>query len=186
MQKLEEERQKIESMDASIYYENDDYWRYDGLPRVEDPSAVILQDGQYVDPTGEPIAHLNDQLRQAAYAASSPPSSTDVPGLARSGTVHSSASSYVESLSRSGSPESGMYMDGALDPYTMPSSYEQSPAGLVQDVVQIKRQGSSKRELLPYEIEPESLMVEEMEKPRSKKQRTAKGSNIFSRLRSYV
>lgn len=149
----------------------DAYW----LPGYQHPQMPILYNGQYVN--------YPSNIRY-----DSPPPSTDVPGLARSGTadtfstVSSSASSYVSSISRSGTPNSSIssYSRDEFDAhYRGVNGYTQSPHPVVRDVVRIQiaeHPGTGKRSLLPYEIEPE---VYAEEKP-SKKVKTH--SNIFSRV----
>lgn len=137
------------------------------------PTAPILCNGQYIIPG-------------ARY--DSPPPSNEVPGLARSGTadtfstVSSSASSYISSISRSGTPNSsiGSYVG---EEYPATASYTHSPHPVVRDVVhvQIAEQqsgtGIGKHALLPYEIERE---VYTEEKPAKKAKHH--GGNIFSRV----
>jgi G1/S-specific cyclin PLC1 len=173
-EKARQESKQLEELNACMYYEQESYWRYDGLPKANDP--VILHEGQYVDPTGEAVRHYN-----------SPPSSTDVPGLARSGTidtVSSSASSYTDSISRSGTPNSSMgsYLGEELDAHYagISSTYSQSPTHVVRDIVHVhiaEQHIGSKHTMLPYEIERDSILED---KP-AKKQRMMSG-NIFSRF----
>jgi G1/S-specific cyclin PLC1 len=127
--------------------------------------------------------HYLDTSRQRY---DSPPSSTDVPGLARSGTgdtlstVGSSASSYISSISRAGTPESsiGSYME-ELETHSnrVPGPYVNSPQHVVRDIVHVQIAGhhSGKHGMLPYEIEREVIE----EKP-AKKARL--GGNLFSRF----
>ncbi|KAE8451529.1 hypothetical protein EG329_003602 [Mollisiaceae sp. DMI_Dod_QoI] len=150
----------------------DPYW----LPGYQRPQVPILYDGQYID-------------HPSNIRYDSPPPSTEVPGLARSGTadtlstVSSSASSYVSSISRSGTPNSsiGSYVGDELEThYTAADGYTQSPQHMVRDVVRVhiveQHSGTSKHSLLPYEIERE---VYTEEKP-LKKAKTS--GSIFSRV----
>ncbi|PMD46313.1 cyclin [Hyaloscypha variabilis F] len=116
----------------------------------------------------------------------SPPASSDVPGLARSGTgdtlstVSSSASSYISSISRTGTPESsiGSYMEELeTNCSRVPMQYADSPTHVVRDIVHVQIAGSNsgKHGMLPYEIEREVIE----EKP-AKKARL--GGNLFSRF----
>jgi len=148
----------------------------------------------YVDPTGTIISQQYPSARAVTYD-SSPPSSTDVPALSRSGTtdtVSSSASSYISSISRSGTPASsiGSYADENENfyeglPLTGPyHQYAASPRHVQRDVVHVhianQHMGSSggKHAMLPYEIE--RVEEEAMQKPAKKARTTA--ANIFSRF----
>ncbi|KAH6680276.1 hypothetical protein B0J14DRAFT_261520 [Halenospora varia] len=169
------EQQRQEAEAARIQYESaSQYW----MPEYEEKHA-ILYEGQYVDPTGTVIASRYD----------SPPSSTEVPDLSRSGTTDtystssSSASSYTSGVSRSGTPVSsvGSYVD-ELDQLcydSLPRHYSASPVTAVQrDIVHVhiaNQHSGSKHNMLPYEIEREIIE----EKP-AKKARI--GGNIFSRF----
>jgi len=142
-----------------------------------DKDYAQIYDGNYVDPTGTIISPIT----RATY--NSPPSSMDVPELARSGSADtvsiSSASSYVSSISRTGTPASSVGSYGDEHEYIshdgLPRGYSASPTHVVRDIVhvQIAGQHSGKHGMLPYEIERE---VEE--KPAKK----AKTGNIFSRF----
>lgn len=149
------------------------YW----MPEYEEKDAIIYQ-GQYVDPS----------VRTTRY--DSPPSTSDVPDLSRSGTadtystVSSSASSYISSNSRAGTPNSsiGSYIED-LEPScdSLPARYSSTspPQHVVRDTVHVhiaeQHVGSGKHVMLPYEIEREIYD----EKPAKK---ARKGGNIFSRF----
>lgn len=153
----------------------DPYWQ---LPNYSQPQLPILYNGQYIN-----------HPSQICYE--SPPPATEIPGLARSGTadtlstVSSSASSYVSSISRTGTPNSsiGSYVGDELDAhYTPAAGFTTSPTKhkVVRDVVHVQiaehLSDTGKHSLLPYEIERE---VYTEEKP-AKKAKTS--SNIFSRV----
>lgn len=152
----------------------DPYWQLQGYSQ---PQLPILYNGQYIN-----------HPSQIRY--DSPPPATEIPGLARSGTadtlstVSSSASSYVSSISRSGTPNSsiGSYVDELDAHYTPAAGFTTSPTKhkVVRDVVQVQiaehLSDTGKHSLLPYEIERE---VYTEEKP-AKKAKTS--SNIFSRV----
>ena len=164
---LDEEVNRQQFQQASNYYGYDEKY-------------AEYYDGNYTDPTGEVL--------RPAVRYSSPPSSMDVPDLTHSGTVeqlsdYSSASSYVSSLSRSGTPASSIYADENEIVYDgLPAQYSEGRAHVVRDIVHVHiasqhaGSGSGKHGMLPYEIERE---VAE-EKP-AKKARTM-GGNIFSRF----
>ncbi|KAF4637965.1 hypothetical protein G7Y89_g124 [Cudoniella acicularis] len=168
-----QEQQRKEADTARTEYEtSSQYW----MPAYEEKHA-ILYEGQYVDPTGTVMAPRYD----------SPPSSTDIPDLSRSGSgdtyssASSSASSYTSGLSRTGTPVSsvGSYVDELEQCYDgLPRQFSQSPS-VVRDIVHVhianQHAGAGKHSMLPYEIERE--IVEE--KP-AKKARL--GGNIFSRF----
>lgn len=150
----------------------DPYW----LQGYQQAQMPIMYNGQYI-------------THPSTVRYDSPPPSSEVPGLARSGTadtlstVSSSASSYVSSISRSGTPNSsvGSYAGEEYEAhYGSVAGYTQSPHPVVRDVVRVQiaeqHSGNGKHSLLPYEIEPE-VYVED--KP-SKKAKTH--SNIFSRV----
>jgi hypothetical protein len=132
-----------------------------------------MYDGNYVDPSGTVIRPVS----RATY--NSPPSSMDVPDLTRSGSADtvsiSSASSYISSISRTGTPASsiGSYGDELefMSHDGLPRGYSASPTHVIRDIVHVQYNG--KHGMLPYEIERE---VEE--KPAKK----AKTGNIFSRF----
>jgi G1/S-specific cyclin PLC1 len=153
------------------YGATDPYW----LPGYQHAQMPILYNGQYIQ-------------HPSTVRYDSPPPSTEVPGLARSGTadtlstVSSSASSYTSSISRSSTPNSsiGSYGGDEIEAhYGAVTGYTQSPHPVVRDVVRVQiaeqHSGNGKHSLLPYEIEPEVYV----EKP-SKKAKTH--SNIFSRV----
>lgn len=146
-------------------------------------------DQPFIDMT--PSAKARSSSR---YSAASPPSSTDVPPLSRSGTVDtvstlsSSASSYISSISRSGTPESslGSYLDeddesGYTAVNLQHDAYGASPVHVVRDIVHVhianQHVGGDKHTMLPYEIERE-VGVEEKPAKRAR----LMGSNIFSRF----
>jgi len=157
------EQEKLEQMQ---YAQASTYYGYD-------KEYVQICDGKYVDPTGTVI----QPVTRATY--NSPPSSMDVPDLTRSGSADtvsiSSASSYVSSISRTGTPASsiGSYGDDLefMSHDGLPRGYSASPTHIVRDIVHVPYGG--KHGMLPYEIERE---VEE--KPAKK----AKTGNIFSRF----
>jgi len=151
-QRLEEEAARLESQKASQYY---------GYPA----DYVHAMETQY---------------------SSSPPSADDVPRLSRSGTADSasisSASSYVSSISRSGTPASSVssYGEELEDSYGA-RHYSTSPCAgkrSGRDVVHVRIPDYyTKPGMLPYEVEREALERDAMEmKPKKK------GGNIFSRL----
>ena len=166
-QAQKEQRQLLEDEAHRIQYEAaSSYW----LPAYQEKH--LAYEGHYVD------------APRPRY--DSPPSSTEVPGLARSGTtgttstVSSSASSYISSISRTGTPESsiGSYMEELENNCTrVPGPYLESPGHVVREIVhvQISPQHSGKHGMLPYEIEREIID----EKP-AKKARL--GGNLFSRF----
>ncbi|KAF7874953.1 hypothetical protein EAF04_002127 [Stromatinia cepivora] len=93
------------------------------------------------------------------YDYNSPPSSSEVPGLTRSGTadtidaMSSSASSYISELSRSGTPLSSV--SSYLDENDAMQCDTYSPSGVVRDVVMVQVAGADGklRPMLPYEID---------------------------------
>jgi len=155
------------------------YWLTSDFPGSQycDRSAAVL-------PLAAPRYAEYNLPQQQTRNSNSPPSSTEVPGLARSGTTDtvstSSASSYVDSLSRTGTPNSsiGSYLEDDIDAQyaRIRQPYSQSPAGIVRDVVQvhIAEQYSGKHHMLPYEIEREYVEEKPVKKARS--------GNIFSRF----
>jgi G1/S-specific cyclin PLC1 len=155
------------------------YWLTSDFPGSQycDPSAAVL-------PLAAPRYAEYNLPQQQTRNYNSPPSSTEVPGLARSGTTdtvsNSSASSYVDSLSRTGTPNSsiGSYLEDDIDAQyaRIRQPYSQSPTGIVRDVVQvhIAEQYSGKHHMLPYEIEREYVEEKPVKKARS--------GNIFSRF----
>ena len=178
------QQQQIEEEMSRIQYAASQYWGPGGR---EEKKYAQIYEGQYLDPTGTVIRPASRQRYD------SPPSSTDVPGLSRSGTVDtvsttsSSASSYISSISRSGTPASsiGSYGDEVEQCYDgLPTHYTSSPSHVVRDIVHVhianQHAGGGKHGMLPYEIERESVE----EKP-AKKARLM-GGNIFSRFRQYV
>lgn len=171
-------RQELLAEEEQRRYESQ-YW----LPQHE--FHAINTAGRYLDPAGMVVAPLSTPSRASQYG--SPPSSSDVPPLARSHTgdtqsgLSSSASSYVDSISRAGTPSSSVesYHEELEAQYCR--LHGESPAPIVRDIVQIELDHqvlypASQHPTLPYEIERE--VVEE--KP-SKKARLMSG-NIFSRL----
>jgi len=166
-QRMEEEATKLQHAQASFYHGQ----------QYEQDYAQIYHNGQYVDPTGTIISPLT----RASY--NSPPSAMEVPELARSGSADtvsiSSASSYISSISRTGTPASsvGSYGDELewKSHNGLPREYSASPTHVVRDIVhvQVAGQYGGKHGMLPYEIEREVG-----EKPAKK----AKTGNIFSRF----
>ncbi|KAG9231106.1 hypothetical protein BJ875DRAFT_383675 [Amylocarpus encephaloides] len=179
---MREQQLREEEAARDAQYSTGPHWRseYDGGD--EKNHNTMLFNGRIVDPSA-PIMH-------ARY--DSPPSSAEVPALSRSGTadassVSSSASSYVESLSCTGTPLSsiGSYMDDAEIPPAcdgLPRAYSTSPYSasprVIRDTVHVhianQHVGAGKHGMLPYEIERDSY-----EKPVKKPRR---GGNIFSRF----
>jgi len=165
---MKEQQQLLEEDARRIQYEAAaQYW----LPGYQEKQMTY--EGQYLD------------APRQRY--DSPPSSTDVPSLARSGTadtlsiVSSSASSYMSSISRTGTPESSLdsYMDELeANCNRVPGPYVDSPTHVVRDIVHVHIAGqhSGKHGMLPYEIEREVIE----EKP-AKKARIM-GGNLFSRF----
>jgi len=185
------ERQMREEQERAQYEADTQYW----IPGYQQKD---LYDGSsYIDPAGALITMNPSRIRY-----DSPPSSTDVPGLARSGTadsmsaVSSSASSYISSISRTGTPDSSMeslMLDVLAEQQgmKMQETYAMDDPHVVQDIVHVRIAGqhsTSKHNMLPYEIERE---VTE-EKP-AKKARLM-GGNLLARVfgghpqkdRSYV
>jgi G1/S-specific cyclin PLC1 len=142
--RLEEEMARMQHQQASEYaaYEQS-YGSYSG---------------QYMmDPTGTIVLRRLD----------SPPSVMEVPGLVRSGTgdsvTLSSASSYVSSISRSGTPASsiagsigsyGEEFDHQLSYDGLSRQYSTSPQHVVQDIVHVHM--VPHKGMLPYEIPQEA------------------------------
>lgn len=139
------------------------------------PEEAQLYHGQYFDES--------HYYQPAPLNYHSPPSSNEVPGLARSGTADtvstSSSSSYVEQLSRSGTPNSsiGSYMEDMAGNQwiTVEQNYKNMGqatrvAPIVRDTVHIVEQhsGSGKHPIamLPYEIEREYIDSKPAKKPR--------------------
>ncbi|QSZ30790.1 hypothetical protein DSL72_000348 [Monilinia vaccinii-corymbosi] len=140
------------------------YW----IPATEDKYMSYYGEQQYLFPTND------------TYNYNSPPSSSEVPALTRSGTtdtldaMSSSGSSYISELSRSGTPLSpvGSYLDEndamQCDTY--------SPSGVARDIVTVHVAGADGklRPMLPYEIDnmahQDSIALAE------EKRRTAKKS----------
>lgn len=126
--------------------------------------------------------YLNTTSMDIGY--DSPPSSTEVPGLSRSGTVgtisSSSASSYT---SRSGTPNSLISSYGPEDMESHFHLYTQSPAHVVRDIAHVEIADlsaySSSKHMLPYEIE---RSVSPMSDYHSKPAKKAKSNGLFSRV----
>jgi G1/S-specific cyclin PLC1 len=166
-QAQKEQRQLLADEACRIQYDAaQQYW----MPAYQEKH--LAYDGHYLDASRQRY--------------DSPPASTDVPGLARSGTgdtlstVSSSASSYISSISRTGTPESslGSYVEELENSCNrVPAPYLDSPTHAGRDIVhvQIAGQHSGKHGMLPYEIEREVIE----EKP-AKKARL--GGNLFSRF----
>jgi PHO85 cyclin-1 len=163
-QAQKEQRQLLAAEERRIQYEAvSQYW----IPAYQEKQ--LSYEGHYLD--------------AAKQRYDSPPSSTDIPGLSRSGTddtlstVGSSASSYISSISRTGTPESsiGSYMEELENCSQVPRPYVDSPSHAVRDIVQIAGLHTGKHGMLPYEIEREVIE----EKP-AKKARL--GGNLFSRF----
>ncbi|KAH6723928.1 hypothetical protein BKA61DRAFT_18105 [Leptodontidium sp. MPI-SDFR-AT-0119] len=173
-QLAEEEQHRIQYEAASQYW----------LPGYQEEQTY---DGQYVDPTGMVVG----RPRSSNIRYDSPPPSTEVPGLARSGTadaystVSSSASSYVDSISRAGTPSSSigsyMEMETEQEGQYCRGANSTSPDPIIRDIVQIEMEQQilypqHKHGMLPYEIEREVIEEKPSKKPR------LMGGNIFSRL----
>jgi G1/S-specific cyclin PLC1 len=157
------EQQAQEEAAARHRYEAAQYW----IPDYEEKHSVVYQD-PYVDST------------RSRY--DSPPSAADIPDLSRSATydaysTSSSASSYVENMSREGTPSSsiGSYMEEEVV-CNGARAYSTSPRRSQHDLVHIASQHSGKHSMLPYEIERSPY---DQEKPAKKPRR---GGNIFSRF----
>ncbi|KAH7342985.1 hypothetical protein BKA65DRAFT_302674 [Rhexocercosporidium sp. MPI-PUGE-AT-0058] len=175
------EQQLAEEEQHRMQYESaSQYW----LPGYQ---AQQTCDGQYVDPTGMVVG----RPRSANIRDDSPPPSTEVPGLARSGTadtystVSSSASSYVDSISRSATPNSSigsyMEMEAEQEGQYCRGANNTSPDPIIRDIVQIEMEHQilypqHKHGMLPYEIEREVIEEKPAKKPR------LMSGNIFSRL----
>lgn len=150
------------------------------------------------DPTGRYWIPSYEEKYMSFYSEQnfnqypSPPSSSEVPGLSRSGTADtldgissSSSSSYVSELSRAGTPLSSIGSEH--DPMPV-ETY--SPSGVIRDIVTVyvpTADGKGSRPMLPYEIDNMAL-VEEQRRAAAKK---SKGrGNIFTRFlggqRNYV
>ncbi|PQE33892.1 cyclin (Pcl1) protein [Rutstroemia sp. NJR-2017a WRK4] len=145
--------------------------------------------GRYWMPSYEE-KYMSFYSEQQAYQSHypSPPSSSEVPGLSRSGTLDtldatsSSASSYMSELSRAGTPLSSIGSDiDAMQCETY------SPSGVIRDVVTVyvpTADGKGTRPMLPYEIDNMSLVDEKRRAVKKPK------GNIFSRFlggqRNYV
>ncbi|PBP27836.1 cyclin [Diplocarpon rosae] len=176
-QQLADEEQYRRQREAATQY-----W----LPGYQQEQQMHVRPGQHLDPAGMPIP----QLQPSPIHYHSPPSSADIPGLARSGTadtsstVSSSASSYVDTLSRTGTPSSSIesYLGEDLEAqYSRMACDHEVPPPIVGDIAQIELDHqilypARPHSMLPYEIEREA----EEEKP-AKKARLMSG-NIFSRL----
>lgn len=155
-----------ERMEQMRYAQASTYYGYE-------KDYAQIYNGNYVDPTGA----IMGPVSRTTYHST--PSSMDVPDLTRSGSADtvsiSSASSYVSSISRTGTPASsiGSYGDELefMSHDGLPRAYSASPTHIVRDIVHVQYGG--KHGMLPYEIERE---VEE--KPAKK----AKTGNIFSRF----
>ena len=162
---LDEEVNRQQFQQASNYYGYDEKY-------------AEYYEGNYIDPTGEVL--------RPAVRYNSPPSSMDVPDLTHSGTVEqlsdvSSASSYVSSLSRSGTPASSIYADENEIMYDdLSVQYSEGPTHVVRDIVHVhianQHTGTGKHGMLPYEIEREVVEEKPAKKPRMM------GGNIFSRF----
>lgn len=165
--KAELYRRQQEELERKLYVPAVQPW----APAPHHPEQVQSWNGEYMDMSG-------NKYRLATAIYNSPPSSNEVPGLARSGTADtvstSSASSFVEQISRSGTPNSSISscmeheMDGTQ--YTYVGQHHQSPAPILRDNVRIVEPHSlsSKHSIsmLPYEIEREYMDEKPVKKPR--------------------
>lgn len=163
-QRLEEEMARMQHQQASEYaaYEAE-YQSY---------AAQYM-----MDPSGNMVHHHRN--------VSSPPDAMDVPGLMRSNTGDgisiSSASSYVSSISRAGTPASSIHgsigygedeqmsYDGGLS-----RQYSTSPQHVVRDIVHVHGSLAGQK-MLPYEIPQQDADAQ-------KKKSGGKTSNIFTRF----
>ncbi|EPE33909.1 Cyclin-like protein [Glarea lozoyensis ATCC 20868] len=161
---IKEQQQQEEA--ARRQYEATQYWMQD----CEEKHSVVYQD-PYADRAGSTRSRYD-----------SPPSASDIPDLSRSATyddycTSSSASSYVEDVSREGTPLSsiGSYMEEEQASYDGPRAYSASPRHH-RDVVHIASQHSTgKHSMLPYEIERPYDQAKPSKKPR-------RAANLFSRF----
>lgn len=163
--------------------------RLDKMNREFELQQALLRQQQQVQTRSDEVQHYTRQYfdesqyyQPAPLNYHSPPSSNEVPGLARSGTADtvstSSASSYVEQLSRSGTPNSsiGSYMEDMAGNQwiSVEQNYKSGQgvhaAPIVRDTVRIVEQhsGSGKHPItmLPYEIEREYIDSKPAKKPR--------------------
>lgn len=113
------------------------------------------------------------------------PDSMDVPELthasrSNTGDSISSASSYIDQLSRSATPASsvgsyGEELEQQMSYDGLPGHYSaQSPAHIVRDIVHVQIAG---QKMLPYEIPQDAATLEA-----AKKAKAGKAGNIFSRF----
>ncbi|TGO30948.1 hypothetical protein BPAE_0002g00390 [Botrytis paeoniae] len=119
------------------------YW----IPTTEEKYMPYYGEQQSLFTTEDPYNHY------------SPPSSSEIPGLTRSGTadtldaMSSSASSYISELSRSGTPLSSV--SSYLDENDAMQCDTYSPSGVARDIVTVQVAGADGklRPMLPYEID---------------------------------
>lgn len=174
---IAEQRRIQQEMACLQYQQASEYW----LPNYEakyTPSPIMANNGEYVDPTGTVLAQYG------GYNAASPPSSTDVPPLSRSGTTDtfgSSASSYRSTFSRSTTPASSVGSAAYVDEndYLYSRAQDRSSKS-PESYPQVHIAGAPNgRALLPYEIEN----LDDFNKGEvpSKKSRNMAG-NILSRF----
>ncbi|ESZ94692.1 hypothetical protein SBOR_4943 [Sclerotinia borealis F-4128] len=138
---------------------------------IREQEALAMQNMSF-DPTGRYWIPATEDKYMSYYAEqqtlfpnddtynyNSPPSSSEVPGLTRSGTADtldatsSSASSYISELSRSGTPLSSV--SSYLDENDTMQCDTYSPSGVVRDIVTVHIPGADGklRPMLPYEID---------------------------------
>ncbi|RDW94620.1 hypothetical protein BP5796_00383 [Coleophoma crateriformis] len=172
LQRLEDEAMRLKSQHANQYY-------------------ISAFDEKTFQPFEDTTAPLTDTTPSYAYTQQSPPSSSDVPPLSRSGTVDtygtlSSSNSSMHTSSRSGTPASSVasyhYTEEEDVCYPiLEDPYVANPAK--RDLVQVhipQQYTTGKRGILPYEIEREEPI--DMEEQPKKKVRITGVSNLFSRF----
>jgi hypothetical protein len=158
------------------------------------PADGTTTDGKQILYQGEMVDSASGAPMYSRYSSTSPPSTSDVPGLARSGTadtvssISSSASSYMDPSSRSTTPVSSIgsspSSSTAGDVYEKDPRMADSPLSIPQ--VHIHEEpsiSSTGKPLLPYEIERE--YVNEKSPPsqlHSQQKKSHKTGNIFSRF----
>lgn len=135
---------------------------------VREQEALKMQSMSF-DPTGRYWIPATEDKYMAYYEQQSlfpvndnydsPPSSSEVPDLTRSGTadtldaMSSSSSSYISELSRSGTPLSSVSSYLGENDAMQCDTY--SPSGVVRDIVTVHIPGADGklRPMLPYEID---------------------------------
>lgn len=140
------------------------YW----IPATEDKYMSYYSEQQSLFPTND------------THNYNSPPSSSEVPDLTRSGTtdtldaMSSSASSYISELSRSGTPLSSV--SSYLEENDAMQCDAYSPSGVARDIVTVHVAGADGklRPMLPYEID--NMAHQDNMAMAEEKRRTAKKS----------